>query len=412
MFFRKRDRMIEVKPMKGTSCRGRFLQEDLGNIEALHLCPKNRSENIMIVDMLRNDLGKISSPATVKTKRFFEVERYESLLQMTSTIEGKLKSKVSLYEIFKALFPSGSVTGAPKIKTMQIIDELEKSPRMVYTGSIGFIKPSGDAVFNVAIRTLLIDTKEKIGEMGVGSGIVYDSNPQKEYAECLLKSKFLTDRWADFQLIETMLWEPQKGLFLLKLHMERLSESARYFDFRYNEKAIVEALRKTAAKLDSRKRYRIRFLLDREGGIDISLSDITIENDEKFVTVSDKATDSKDIFLFHKTTNRRFYDEEYKRCKEKGFHDIIFCNQNGEITEGTISNIFIKKGNRYYTPPVHCGLLNGVYRRYILKEKMLPAQEKILYIEDIERAEEIILTNAVRGITKAKLIREESYVKV
>jgi len=402
LFFKRKNNLIQVKPMKGTADRGRLLREDRDNAKLLYLCPKNRSENIMIVDLLRNDLSRISKKSSVKTKRFFEIEKYESLFQMTSTVEGKVRTGVSLYEFFKATFPSGSVTGAPKISSMKIIDELEKSPRRIYTGSMGFLAPNGESTFNVAIRTLLIDTKRKKGEMGIGSGIVYDSDPKKEYAECILKAKFLTEKTKDFSLIETLLWEPNKGYSLLKFHLDRLSESAKYFDYKYDKKRVTVLLNKLSNALDNNS-YRVRLLLDKDGGINITHTIIQGNGGIKLIAFSSKMTDFTDRFLFHKTTNRRIYDNEYKKYKKQGFFDVIFRNKKNEITEGAISNIFIKKSGKYYTPPVECGLLNGVYRRYLISEKILKIEEKVLSVDDIRTADKIIVTNAVRGIVSAKL---------
>lgn len=404
LFFRKEGDYIQVKPMKGTADRGRYLEEDIRNERLLELCPKNRSENIMIVDLLRNDLGRISKTKTVRVKRLFEVENYESILQMTSTIEGRINPGVSLYDLFKAIFPSGSVTGAPKIRTMQIIDELEKEPRRIYTGSIGFISPKDESVFNVAIRTLLIDKERKTGEMGIGSGVVYDSQPPKEYTECKLKAEFLTRNISDFQLIETILWESDRGYFLLDLHLERLSESAAYFKFLCDEKVVLKTLRREALNFDKDRGYRVRLLLDKEGEVTTVSTAIETDNAERLITFSDRRTSSSDIFLFHKTTNRKLYDDEYKRCRKKGFYDIIFQNEKGQITEGAISNIFIKKNNIYYTPPIECGLLKGVYRRYLMRNRLFPVEEKILYPEEIRYADEILLTNAIRKAVRVKLI--------
>ncbi len=401
LFFKRKKELIQVKPMKGTADRGRLLREDRDNAKQLYLCPKNRSENIMIVDLLRNDLSRISKKGTVKTKRFFDIEKYESLFQMTSTVEGKVRTGVSLYELFKATFPSGSVTGAPKISSMKIIDELEKSPRRIYTGSIGFLSPNGESAFNVAIRTLLIDTQRKKGEMGIGSGIVYDSDPKKEHAECILKAKFLTEKVRDFLLIETLLWEPNKGYPLLKFHLDRLSGSAKYFSYKYDKKRITALLNRLSRILGNNS-YRVRLLLDKSGGISTAHTIIKRNSDIKLVAFSHKIIDSADRFLFHKTTNRKIYDNEYKKYKKQGFFDVIFQNEKDEVTEGAISNIFIKKDGRYYTPPVECGLLNGVYRRYLISEKILKIEEKVLNADDIRTADKIILTNAVRGVVTVR----------
>lgn len=405
LFFRRDGALMQVKPMKGTISRGRLPKEDAGNAKSLRLCPKNRSENIMIVDLLRNDLSRISRKGTVKTKSFFDIEKYESLFQMTSTVESKLRKGVPLYGIFKALFPSGSVTGAPKISSMKIIDKLEKSPRRVYTGGIGFLAPSEKAVFNVAIRTLSIDTGKEKAEMGIGSGIVYDSDAGQEYDECILKAKFLTGKDKDFSLIETILWEPGRGYRLLKFHMIRLSESAGYFDFRYDKKRVMKTLKRLAQSFNGKDSCRVRLLLERAGGVSASNSPLKKNSRRGLIAISSKTVDSRDPFLFHKTTNRRLYDTEHKLYKDKGFFDVIFRNERGEVTEGAISNIFIKKKNTYYTPPLECGLLNGVYRRYLISDKRLRIKEKILYADDIKTADRIILTNAVRGMVTVSLKR-------
>ena len=412
LFFRKKGRSIQVKPMKGTAMRGRYLSEDRAREKELNSCLKNRSENIMIVDLLRNDLGRISEIGTVNTKNLFDVESYESLLQMTSTVEGKLDKEISLYELLKAIFPSGSVTGAPKISTMDIIGKLEKEPRHIYTGGIGFISPRKEAVFNVAIRTLVLDTAKNRGEMGVGSGIVYDSDPGKEYDECRLKAEFLEAENKDFQLIETMLWQNDKGFPLLGLHLQRLAESAEYFKFEYKEKHICAKLKTESRDFRADKDYRVRLLLYRTGDARITHSLLGPDIYDKYIAISGVRTSSSDPYLFHKTTKRRIYDEAFKQCRECGLYDMIFCNEKGQVTEGAISNIFIKKGSIYYTPPLECGVLNGVYRRYMIRNDILRVKEKILYADDIISSQEIILTNAVRGMAKVRFIdnKERSYV--
>ena len=410
LFFRRNKNRISVRPMKGTAGRGRYLAEDRFNAIFLKDCPKNRSENIMIVDLLRNDLGKICKKGSVAAKDIFDVESYESLLQMVSTVEGVLRPGVSLYELFKSIFPSGSVTGAPKIETMRIISELEKEPRRIYTGAIGFLGPKKEAVFNVAIRTLLLDEVSKKGEMGIGSGVVYDSDQKNEYQECRLKSKFLTDKPEEFELIETMLWQPGKGIELLKLHMERLKESSAYFNFSFNEKYVKETLDEHCRGFSKNKNYRVRLLLGKDGETNITSQESKSMEAELLIAFSDLKTDPWDRCLFHKTTNRGVYDAAHRKAKEAGLFDIIFENDKGEITEGAISNIFIKKRGRFHTPPAACGLLNGVYRRYILKEKLFPVEEKILYKKDVEAADEIFLTNAVRGMVRVRLAKKQELV--
>ena len=403
LFFRKKGNKICVRPMKGTADRGRDLKEDSEIAGQLKNCPKNRSENVMIVDLLRNDLGRISTTGSVKVPRLFNVEKYETLFQMTSDIESRLKGRSLAFDIFSRIFPSGSVTGAPKIRTMEIIRQLEREPRNVYTGSIGFFSPEESGTFNVAIRTLLIDSRRKTAEMGVGSGIVYDSDVKGEFAECRLKANFLIKKPKKFQLIETMLWQPGKGYLLIDEHLRRLENSAGYFNFLYKRKDTLKALMKLQNNFGPNF-YKVRLLLFKDGGIKLepSLFESRRDGDLK-VCLSAKRTQTQEPFLYHKTTCRRIYDDEYRRCRRLGFYDSIFANEKGEITEGAISNIFLRKNGGLYTPPVRCGLLDGVHRRYMLYSGRFPIKEKVLFKEDLINAEEIYLTNSVRGLVKVRL---------
>ncbi len=402
LFISKKKNTLTVKPMKGTIARGKGFQDDLLKQKALKNSTKDRAENIMIVDMLRNDLGRISETGTVKTVRLFETEKYNTLYQMTSTIHSRLREK-SLYEIFKGIFPSGSVTGAPKINTMRIIKDLEKSARGIYTGAIGYISPKKDAVFNVAIRTLLLNESKKHGELGVGSGITIGSNPEKEYDECALKALFLTQPQTNFQLLESLLYTNGK-FFLLNLHLERLKNSADYFGYSYFKKNILRSFKKHCGRLHADKNYKIRLLLERSGDVKLTSSALPVHNDAPGkIAFSKIQTDSSDVFLYHKTTNRKLYDAEFEHYGKKGFCDVIFTNKNNEVTEGAISNIIIRKNSLYYTPPLSCGLLDGVYRRYLFEHSAFPLREKVLYKKDIMKADKIYICNSVRGLTEAIL---------
>ncbi len=399
LFFRRKKNILEVKPMKGTIGRGKNILEDHRKGKQLENSAKNRAENVMIVDMLRNDLGKISKTGSVKTTRLFETEKYQTLYQMTSTIKSKLY-KNSWYDIFKSIFPSGSVTGAPKIKTIQIINELEKAPRNVYTGSIGYISPEGEAAFNVAIRTILLDEDKKAGELGIGSGITISSNAKAEFNECRLKADFFIKKYVDFELIETLLW--RKGQFLLlDMHLKRLKDSANYFNYRYAEDSILKSLITYAGAFKGDKCYRVRLLLNKGGEAKIS-SSVLKESRYPKITFSKRITDSSNTFLYHKTTNRKIYDGEYLKYKKNGFVDVIFLNEKGEVTEGAISNIIVKTGKNYYTPPVKSGLLNGVYRQYLLNSQIFPLKERVLYKQNIINAEKLFICNSVRGLVGVK----------
>lgn len=402
LFFRQNKNRIEVRPMKGTIRRGRDLIEDNKNLNTLKNCLKDRSENLMVVDLLRNDLGRISSPGAVRTVKLFEVERYETLLQMISVIKSRVKKNTKAYGLFRALFPSGSVTGAPKIRTMEIINILEKEPRNIYTGAIGFFGPKGrQAVFNVAIRTLLINNKSAKGEMGVGSGVLYDSSPEKEFEECKLKKLFVAQPLKnDFKLIETMLWTKKTGYFLLGLHLKRLLGSSEYFSFAIDTQSIKAKLEKLASGFDRGSNYRVRLVLGKNGETEINCDKIDLTDKNAKVGFSEKKVNTKDIFLYHKTTNRDLYASEYERRRHKGYADVIFTNERNQVTEGAISNIIIKNKGRYYTPPLECGLLNGVYRQFLMNSKGFNLKEKILYKKDLYEAGHVYIANSVRGLVE------------
>ncbi|MGM0681619.1 MAG: aminodeoxychorismate synthase component I, partial [Thermodesulfobacteriota bacterium] len=406
LFFRKKGRMCKVRPMKGTIERGRNTSEDQKIKKFLQSDTKNRSENVMIVDMLRNDLGRISEPGFVHVPSLFDVETYESLHQMTTTVQTTLRNNLSLYELFQGLFPCGSVTGAPKIRTMEIINELEELPRGVYTGAIGFLAPDGEAIFNVPIRTLTL--KKNKGEMGIGSGIIHDSDPEKEWDECLLKARFLTCPREDFQLIETMLWQPDGGYWLLEKHLSRLEESAAYFEFPFAGKKVKEQLLEESRGFDTARSRKIRLLLYQNGDIEISSTLLELTDQPRYgkdlprITIAGEQVDSRQPTLFHKTTSRHMYNRLYREAVAHGYYDVVFTNQRNELTEGSVSNLFIKKDGFYYTSPIECGLLPGVFRQYFL-ETHKDSAEEILTPADLQSADAVYLANSVRGMVEVSL---------
>jgi len=401
LFFRISGNRLLVKPMKGTAHGGGSTEEENRQSERLQADEKNRSENLMIVDLLRNDLGRLARVGSVKVRELFAVERFETLLQMTSTIECELSGKPTFYEIFRSLFPSGSVTGAPKIRTMQIIHELERNPRGIYTGAIGYIAPNRDAAFNVAIRTLVV--REGKGTMGIGSGIVFDSDPAEEYEECRLKAKFLSEGAEPFQLIESLRWD--EGYPLLDLHLKRLKRSAQAFGYRIVPEEIAEALKEHGAHLAPGAAFKVRLLLGSDGGISISNQKLGNLPSSGKVCLSRIRTSSPDIFLLHKTTRRRLYDEEHSAALRNGYDDVLFLNERGEVTEGAISNIFLEERGHLCTPPVSCGLLPGVHREHVLGSTA-GAVERILTPADLLAAERLFICNAVQGMREVKFVRE------
>ncbi len=352
-------RRITTRPMKGTARRGRTSREDRELAEWLQNDAKNRSENLMIVDLVRNDLGRVARFGTVRAEKLFAVERLPSLWQMTSTITAELRDDVGFEDIFRALFPCGSITGAPKVRAMQLIGKLEDEPRGVYTGAIGFFS-SRQTVFNVAIRTLELNGAQ--GTMGVGSGIVIDSDAAAEYGECLLKAEFLTSSAQEpFSLIETMLWE--NGYPLMDLHLDRLADSAEYFEFACDRAEVKAALRAHARGFVDGCARKVRLLLDCAGELEISDEALAGSVREALMAgrpASDRVgricmaadhTDPADRFLFHKTTERPLYGSAFEAARREGFDDVLFLNRRGEVTEGAISNVFVEKGGRWFTPP-------------------------------------------------------------
>lgn len=411
-----RARSITTRPMKGTARRGRTTAEDRTISEWLQQDAKNRSENLMIVDLVRNDLGRVARFGTVRAESLFAVERLPSLWQMTSTITAELRDDAGFEAIFRALFPCGSITGAPKVRAMQLIAELEQEPRAVYTGAIGFFSPR-QTVFNVAIRTLELDGGQ--GTMGVGSGIVIDSEAGAEYRECLLKAEFLTQlaepeklSLSETMLIETLLWED--GFPFLQPHLDRLADSAEYFDFPCERAAVQAALEAHARAFVEHDARRVRLLLDSQGEIRISdellagtvrdalLAGRPASDRIGRVCIAKERTDPADRFLFHKTTQRATYARALEEARRAGFDDVLFLNRRGEVTEGAISNIFIEKDGRWFTPAVESGLLPGVYRRYLL-ELRPEIEERVLCEDDLRAADGIYLANAVRGLRRVIL---------
>ena len=405
MFFEVNGRKIRSKPMKGTARRGIDNLNDESIKYELERSEKNRAENVMIVDLIRNDLGRISDFGSVKVKDLFKVEKYESVYQMVSTVESKLKKNVKLSDVLKNIYPCGSITGAPKIRTMEIINELEKENRGIYTGSIGLIRKN-KLTFNVPIRTITIDKKSNKGEIGLGSGIVWDSIAEEEFEETKLKGKFLTEPNKPFEIFETMKIENGK-IFLLDDHLDRMKQTADSFLFNFDKKKIKSYLNKIINITDS-EIYRLKLSLDKYGGLSHFNSKLIQLPEEIKVMVSSSKIHSKNKFQYYKTTNRRLYDREYKTFTASGFFDAIYFNERGELAEGSISNIFIYKKDVISIPPINAGILPGVYRKHLLKNDS-DIRERRLYLEDLLEADKIVLTNSVRGeVIVNKLFLDEN----
>jgi len=390
LFFHQNNKAIITKPMKGTVRRGINLTDDSQCENMLRMSSKELSENVMIVDLLRNDLGRISEAGSVKVSRLFETEKYETLYQMISTITGRLED-TTIYNTLANIFPSGSVTGAPKIRTMEIIKSLEKERRRIYTGSIGTIEKN-DTSLNVAIRTLVIDKKRKRGEIGLGSGITWDSNPLTEYKEVKLKGRFLTNPPPHFEIFESVLIE--NGVpFLLDYHLKRMQETASYFLFKCNVKKTEKDIYKFVKSYDLNT-YKLKIILNKWGCIALSASAIKPLPFPAKVRIPDKRVSTSNRFQYFKTSLRSLYDSEYRKCLREGYAEVIFLNERDEIAEGSFTNVVVKKGKTLYTPPIEAGILNGVYRQSLIDRKKIAV--KSLCLRDLKEADKILLINSVR----------------
>jgi len=390
LFFRLDGERLTVKPMKGTAARGRTLAEDEACIARLRQSEKNRAENLMIVDMMRNDLGRVAQVGSVAVPRLFEVERYPTLLQMTSTVTAQTHATVA--EMVASLFPCASVTGAPKVRTMEIIRELEPQPRGVYTGAIGYIGPGRRARFNVAIRTVLVDRERRQATYGVGGGLVWDSDPGDEYEECLIKARVLTARRPPFQLLESLLWEPASGYFLLEAHLARLADTAVYFNTPLDQAAIEARLIELASTF--REATRVRLLVKLDGAFTVEAAPLAREALPQPVRVglARAPVDSSTIWLYHKTTRRELYDAA--RASRPDCDEVILWNERGELTEGSRTNVVLDLGGQWVTPPVTSGLLAGAFRGWLLAAGQI--RERVLTPADLRAARRIALINSVR----------------
>jgi para-aminobenzoate synthetase/4-amino-4-deoxychorismate lyase len=434
LFIEKQGAMLRARPMKGTAPRSDDPAADRRAAEFLGSDPKNRAENVMIVDLLRNDLSRVAQTGSVKVPALFSVEPYASVWQMTSTVEATLRPSTSFAQILRALFPCGSITGAPKHRTMQLIDELESTPRRLYTGTIGWLDaPStaadtadatlrdahqsacGDFCLSVAIRTLTLSrsaqTGQLEGKMGVGAGIVLDSVAADEYAECQLKARFLTGAEPGFELFETMHATREEGVRHVSRHLARLSSSAAALGFELDDARTISAeIAAKCASLPAHIPHRMRLALSKNGTVQISAAVLTplAESTVGVLLGPDHAfpaTDAADPLLRHKTTRRAEYDRGWREAEAKGAFDTLFFNAQGELTEGGRSNVFVKLAGRWWTPPLESGVLPGVMRGVLLEDASgLQAGERVLSRTDLQNAEALMVCNALRGAVPARIV--------
>lgn len=388
LFFTLEGGVLTARPMKGTAAPD-------ADPDLLRSDPKQRAENLMIVDLLRNDLSRVAEPGSVAVPELFAVERYPTVQQIVSTVTARLADGRDTIDVLKALFPCGSITGAPKLKAMEIIAATETAPRGLYTGAIGQINPEGEATFNVAIRTLHLKPGSRRATLGLGSGIIADSNPADEWRECLAKGAFVASE-RPFDLIETMGFDPRDGLLRLDAHMARMKASAKALGFSFDRHAARNELQ--AATFRLRERARIRLLASRQGHYAIEVRNLSLPDEPVEVALAPLPVEPDDVRLQHKTTDRAFYDDARRAS---GCFEIVFTDPAGFLTEGSFTTIFVERDGVLLTPPISRGLLPGILRAELLEQGR--AVEAELRPEDL--APGFCIGNAARGLLRARLRR-------
>ena len=396
LFFEQDDRLLTTRPMKGTTHRGLTNQKDLQEAAWLEADPKNRAENMMIVDLLRNDMNRISEIGSEQVTHLCQVEQYSTVWQMTSTIESRLRSEIDLVQTFRALFPCGSITGAPKISTMEIIQKTEEAPRGVYCGTIGILLPKGKRIFNVAIRTLQMQGDQAI--YGVGGGITWDSKWEGEYQETKQKSAVLYRQEPRFELLTTGRIH-QGELTFLEQHVIRLREASRYFAYPYDEAKLLKKLQEELAHLDLNLDYRCRIALQKNGTFHLVITELTdLPASYLQAQLTEQKLDLATPFTYFKTSQRDHLNQSD--------HEQIFHLPDGTLLETTIGNLILEIDGKLYTPPAHLPLLDGIYRRHLLETQQV--EEKLLTLNDLTDADRIYACNALRGLYELDFQRKDS----
>jgi para-aminobenzoate synthetase/4-amino-4-deoxychorismate lyase len=412
LFVRKDGATLTARPMKGTAPASDDAEENALRAAALAADPKNRAENLMIVDLLRNDLGRIAQTGSVTVPTLFDVQRFGAVLQMTTTVQATLRLDITLAALFTALYPCGSITGAPKRRTMEIIAEIESAPRGIYTGAIGWFDPVpphqaiGDFCLAVPIRTLALQPPEhgvRRGELGVGAGIVHDSAAASEFAECQLKARFLSGLQNEFEVFETLRADSEDGYRHLAQHLARLVASSTYFGFPCDIGQARALLEQTRLGLAAGQRHRVRLALGAHGGWTVQSAPITPLREPVRVILARTPLDSSDLFLRHKTSVRSVYDAAWRDAEAQGAFDALFVNERGELTEGGRSNVFVRLDGHWCTPPLSCGVLPGVMRAVLLAAPAWAAREQVITLEMLDEAEDLVVCNALRGPLRAVL---------
>lgn len=392
LFFARDGDLLTSRPMKGTAPRGRTSAEDDANAHALAASAKTRAENVMIVDMVRNDLGRVADIGSVTVAELCGIEPYPTLLQMVSTVTAR--SRASLADIFAAMHPAASVTGAPKVRTVEIISNLERGPRGIYTGAIGLIRPDGRAHFSVGIRTAVVDEARATLSFGVGAGIVADSSAESEYDECLLKGRILTSPPPVFDLLETLRWCPRLGYVLLEDHLSRLAASARHFGVPCDLAEVRHGLAGAVRGADTDQ--RVRLLVDPDGVIRVETTPLDRLPRRTAAPLASRPIDTSTPFVFHKTTHRQAYQEAQADLPG----EVVFWNTSGCVTESTNANVVVEIGGQLVTPPLECGLLAGVARAHALRRGRV--REALVTVDEFRAARRAWLLNSVRGWRRVK----------
>ena len=400
LFFEWTADELRTRPMKGTAPRGRTTAEDDAQRARLVGSEKERAENLMIVDLIRNDLGRLAEVGSVQVPALFTPERYETVWQLTSDVTARTRPGTTLTDVLCALFPSGSVTGAPKLRAMELIAELETAPRGVYCGAIGMVAPAGHpwrARFSVAIRTLTVDRSSRVAVFGTGGGITWSSDPAAEHAELLAKTAILAEPYEEFGLVETLALVPGTGLRNRDRHLARLADSAAYFGFTFDRAAIEDRL---SAAVDSAAPARVRMVLHRNGACDVTLGELPEGTGGPVRLVVDpEPVDSSQRWLRHKTTRRSVYSSRAER--HPGADDVVLVNEHGQVTETTIANLAVRLEGQWWTPPLSAGCLPGVERGRLLAPGTL--RERTLTVEDLRRADGLAVVSSLRGWRPAVL---------
>ena len=422
LFVRHQQDTLYARPMKGTAAAfmtGTASENDQVNAllsRELEQDIKNRAENVMIVDLLRNDLSRVAKLGSVQVPHLFQVQRFNSVLQMTSGISATLREEVTLDALLRAIYPCGSITGAPKYRTMRIIQELESESRGVYTGAIGWFDPVSaptipDFCLAVPIRTLHLqapaDDGTRAGIMGVGAGIVFDSVAADEYQESLLKARFLTGLPAQFALFETMYASRAGGCRHLDLHLQRIAASAQFFGIPVHLPEVTRQLEAVCSQLNESAPQRLKLSIDGTGGIQIQTAVLNLSAATVKVFLSPHVTKSDQLWLRHKTTQRAEYDLAWQTAEQHGGFDMLFCNERGELTEGGRSNLLVKLNGHWYTPPLSAGVLPGVMRRVLMQDAAWSLTERPILRADLVHAEQIAVCNALRGVLMAEVAQLE-----